>query len=210
MKLLVALLFVPLTARAGDFCGDDTGPNTISKLEHYRGGRPQSFDVDCIAQWWNDAVPAIVQVRVVAACTKVVAIAKKKRDADLDLWCTGQVMLAGTGQVGDRDLVAEVIAKGGTWDAWAPYGWLAATGDARVRPFVLAQLADHQAAWKKRKRHPLWARDLWLKNEVDVVDALAKVGTRDDLAIVEAIATEHPKDKRVIRATAAARAALDK
>jgi hypothetical protein len=203
-----AVLASAAGARAGDFCGSLDGPAALRALERYAAGRGGAVHPGCFEQVYGARLPDAVQARVLAACTRAVVLPAARRTfADLDAWCVLGVLTSGTARVGDRDLVGELVARRWSWDDWPPYVALAASGDARVRPFVLAQLATHREAWRKKGLRAAWARDAWLHHELHVLAALERIGTREDLAAIDEIAADQPRDRRVADAARRARAA---
>jgi hypothetical protein len=205
--VFAGVLVSAMGARAGDFCGSLDGPGALRELDRYAAGKGGRVDPDCFAQTYGDRLPDAVQARVLAACTKAVGLAAAKRSAELDSWCTLDVLTSGAGRVGDRDLVGEIIAKPWSWDGWPPYRALAASGDGRVRAFVLAQFATHRETWRKKKLRAAWAKDTWREHERSVLAALEKLATADDLALIAEIEADQPKDKRIARAVERAREA---
>jgi hypothetical protein len=204
---ICGMLLVAAGARAGDFCGSLDGPAAVRQLEKYAAGKGGQVNPRCFEQSYGDELPAAVDARLLAACTRAVGLPKPARADELDDYCTLRVLSRGTGRVGDRDLVGELLAKPWAWDGWAPYGTLAASGDPRVRPFVLAQYATHRDAWRKKRLRAAWAKDIWRTHELSVLGALEKIGTPDDLAVIAEIEAAEPKDRRFVRAAQAARTA---
>jgi hypothetical protein len=204
---LCSLALAPSPARAGEFCGDLDGPGVLRALDRYADGKAgPPFDVACIEQSFGDPAGGKERSRVLVSCTKAVLVPASKRRPEVDRYCVNLVARAGAGKVGDRDLVAELIAAPADWNQPPPYEALAATGDARVRPFVLAAFAQHRATWRKKKLRAAWALDEWARHEVAVLRALAQVGTAADVALIDELAAEPHQDRRV---TTAARRARD-
>src|SRR5262249_57448559 len=98
---------------------------------------------------------------------------------------------------GDGGWVGGWLGRPGDWNRPPPYEILAATGDARVLPFVRASFNKYRATWRKKKLRAAWAVDEWAKHEVAVLRALEKVGTADDVALIDEVAAESGKDRRV-------------
>jgi hypothetical protein len=203
-----ALFWAATAAHAGDFCGGLDGPAALRELERYAAGRVGRVDPDCFAQSNGAVLPDAVQARVAAACTKAVGLAPGQRTAELDGWCALTVLGGGTARVGERDLVGELLARSWSWDAFAPYPTLAASGDPRVRPFVVAELRKHRETWRKKKLGAAWVKDTWRSHSLAGLAALEKVGTADDLALIAEIAADAPRDARVAAAAERARAAV--
>jgi len=201
------VLLLAASARGGDFCGSVDGPAALRALDSYAAGKGAHVHPDCFQQTYGDPLPDAVKTRILAACTKAVALAVARRSELLDSFCTLTVLTSGVGRVADRDLVGELIARPWTWDGWPPYQALAASGDARVRPFVLTQFATHRETWRRKKLHAEWARDAWMTHELRVLSALEKVGTSDDLALIGEIEADRPRDKRLAGAAKRAREA---
>jgi hypothetical protein len=194
-------------ARAGDFCGSLDGPGALRELERYAAGKGGRVDPDCFTQTYGDRLPDAVNAQVSTACTKAVGLAAAKRSFELDSWCARVVLTSGAGRVGDRDLVGEIIAKPWGWDAWPPYQALAASGDARVRAFVLAQFAKHRETWRKKKLRAQWAKEAWRGHELGVLEALEQAGTAGDLPLIVEIEADQPTDTRIAKAAQRAREA---
>jgi len=207
MKLLTIVLLLGGVARAGEFCGGLDGPGAVRELQRYAAGKGGAVNPECFRQSYGDKLPAAVSAQIRAACTQAVQLPPAKRGADLDAWCVLEVLGGGSARAGERDLVGELVAKPWAWDGWAPYAALAATGDPRVRPFVLAELAKHRETWRKKKLRAGWAKDTWRSHELAVLAALEQVGTADDVPLVDEIERDEPKDKRVAAAADRARAA---
>jgi hypothetical protein len=163
-------------------------------------------NTECFRQSYGDRLPEAVGAQILAACTRAVGLPPAKRSSDLDSWCGLTVLSGGTARVGDRDLVGELIAKRWGWDGWAPYAALAASGDPRVRPFVLAELARHRETWRRKKLRAAWAKDTWRSHEIAALAALERVGIAEDVPVIDEIAADEPKDARL---AAAARRARD-
>jgi hypothetical protein len=202
---LSMLILLAADARAGDFCGSLDGAAAVRELERYADGKDGRVLPECFTQSYGDELPAAVDARVLAACTRALGLAAQRRNEGLDSWCALRVLSRGTARAGDRDLVGELIARAWRWDGWAPYQALAATSDARVRPFVLQQYAAHRDAWRKKRLRAAWARDSWRSHELAVLAALEKIGTADDLTVIAEIEAAEPRDRGIARAVAAAR-----
>ena len=214
LKLAIALVCIASThAYAGDFCGPLDPDQTIAALEKHADGKRTADDIrfDCIEQGRVEGAAQIAKdKRIVAACIKAVDLPEKKRHENVDGHCVSLVAVNGHATVGSRDIVAELMKNPGDWNLYPSYESMAATGDARVRDWLLAQYAKHKATWVKKKLKASWAKDLWLKHQLAVVKALEKVGTKDDLALVADVEATWKKDKRIKTAVAKTREAIGK
>lgn len=191
--MVIAIVCAPGVAWAGDACFDTDGPETIRALERYAAGKgtADELDVECIGQWYGDDLTAADEARVVAACVKVAARAKGRRDPSVDPYCVMVALASGAAKAGTRDLVGEELAKKTTWMEPPPYGALARSGDPRVRPFALERFQRSRAAYAKKygkKKPPTWAADLWRRHQLAFVGALALVGMDEDLALLDELA----------------------
>ena len=207
MRLLWVALFLGGVAHAGEFCGGLDGPGAMRELQRYAAGKGGMVNERCFTQSYGEKLPDAVEAQIRAACAQAVQLPAAKRSSDLDSWCMLEVLASGSARAGDRDLVGELIAKPWAWDRSAPYRALAASGDARARPFVLAEFAKHRETWRKKKLHAGWAKDAWRSHELSVLAALEKVGTAEDVPLVDEIERDEPKDKGVAAAAGRARAA---
>lgn len=207
MRLLWVALFLGGVAHAGEFCGGLDGPGAVRELQRYAAGKGGMVNTQCFTQSYGDKLPGAVQAQIRTACAQAVQLPAAKRSSDLDSWCVLEVLASGSARAGDRDLVGELVAKPWAWDGWAPYAALAASGDARARPFVLAEFAKHRETWRKKKLRAGWAKDTWRSHELAVLAALEKVGTAEDVPLVDEIERDEPRDKRVAAAAGRARSA---
>jgi hypothetical protein len=184
---------VARTASAGQFCSTSDGLTVIRPIEVYAAGKGWAHDdyfFKCLAELYGDeySLEAPVRKRVLAACTTAVALPTKQRVWRIDYYCIEMLVNNGTSKVGDRDFVAEMIDEG-----WLDYKLVAQTGDPRARPYVVAAFTRFRDDWNKQKRHPKnWQTYTELeKREIAVLNALALVGTGDDLELVDSIDREH-------------------
>jgi hypothetical protein len=199
----LALVAAASPARAGDFCAAGETLDVLARrFQAYAEGRPtRRFDTACVHQVGGDDDP-----RILAACQAAVVLPVPRRTDALDGYCVLALVGHGVARVGARDLAGELLARWSAisgWEARPPYALLVASGDPRVRGFVVAHMEQARASWaRSSKRRP----DDWMLHKRDALRALAQVGTRDDLALIDALGREAPTAGWV---QAAARAALD-
>jgi hypothetical protein len=230
MRALVVAIVMSVSgvATAGEFCGGRTPDTLFRAFERYAAGNGwKHWDefFKCMQQNFGRedsphpyAFPDKERARITTACTKAIALPASQRDAEPDSFCGMLLMTAGAAKVGDRDFVAELVGGTSTWQLDGPaarlfsfpiYELLAATGDPRVRPKVLADFTAFRDRWRNEKHGRNWDTYNGLEQqEIAVVHALEKVGTADDIAIVDEIDAEHPHAANWQRMTKRARATL--
>lgn len=220
LLLLVSLCGVLAVARpshAGICLDDSELADYVKELElHAKGGPPPS-EYWSLCLLWSDKF----QPQVVKPCRKLVQTFDPDKEIPFDeanplpaqkartqVGCIYVLARAGVINVGKIDTVAHLM-KG----VWGPsesirdrVRVLVASGDARVKPFLIEKTRENLAkvATKPPRKSNLTAWNRW---QIDALWGLAKQGEAADVALIDELLAA-TKDKRVRKAAEKARAEI--
>ncbi len=228
MRWLVTAIVVltPHLAHAGYCLDDSERTDYLKALTKVAGGNRDKATLGTAGNLWciihgpsgdHDATPAEVVKRTTAvssACTKVIAGHDKQKAGDPEIEeslgylvdeCTTHLVANAVTTIGSHDLFADLASKKYNWHDAPPYAVIATSGDARARLFVLDQFRAAIAAVGTKKLVG-WQAKAWQDHRIGALDAIAKVGTADDVAFVDEVVAATPaKDKKVLAAAKQAR-----
>jgi hypothetical protein len=152
---------------------------------------------------------------VTKGCTKLIAARDKKgKESDPSIEnilvsmtrsCKQHLVADGVTSVGDHDLFADLTSFKYSWHDFPPYKIVSTSRDSRARLFVLDTFRAAIAGRGDKKPKGSQVR-AWQEHRLDALNALAKVGTAEDVAFIdEVIAATPPADKKVLAAAKKAR-----
>ena len=217
LRSVLVLVAMSTAAHAGYCLSEEEREEETKKLELFARS-PDTLDdnevpmLECVTRGSADARPKTAQAyekRALAACTKIAAMRDRKdRMAGALISSCGDFAVAhGVTTAGKVDLVAKILARPADWFQDPGFEALAGSGDARARPFVVDKLTAALAKVGAKKMLG-WRRDAWRDYRLAALHALAKVGTKDDVALVDKVIATAGKERKVLEAAKVTRDAL--
>lgn len=213
LRALLVLLAIATEAHAGYCLSEEERADETKKLELFARA-PSKVEPNelpmlrCVTRGSAYATPKTAtayEKRALAACTKIAAMtSRESRVATTIDECSDFVVAHGVTTAGKTDLVAKLMTRpAGPLDV-APFEALAGSGDPRVHAFIIDKLEAALAKVGSRKLLG-WKRDAWRDYRIAALHALQKVGTKDDVALVDNVLASAGNERRVVEAGNAAR-----